>query len=140
MQTPSSDALTDKLAVTVITAAYRTALGAGTNGTERDLTTASRPQSCAVVLSPINCPAGKTLDVKVQGRRLTADAWTDLATFTQVTSANVTTVQRASVPSFPRYRTVETVGGTAFNGTTDSVAYDCVLIGTDVMVAPITQV
>lgn len=129
MQTPSLDALADKLAISVLTSAGRVAAVAGVAQTEKVV--AAMPLSVAAILTVPSCTAGKTLDLKIQGRRLSTDAWVDLATFTQVTNANFTTPQRVNLPSYPRYRTFDTVAGSAFNGTTDVVAYDVVLVGTD---------
>lgn len=140
MQTPSLDALSDKLALTVLSAAARVAAVAGVAQAEKVMV--SSPQTVAAIVNPIQLTAGKTLDLKIQGRRLAADAWTDLVVVPQILPAGVGTPLRYNLPSYPRYRVFETTAGSAFNGTTDVVAYDVVLVGTDCYQAQngITQV
>jgi hypothetical protein len=129
MQTPSLDALNDKLALTVLSGAARVAAVAGVAQAEKVITSA--PQTVAAILSVLQISAGKTLDLRIQGRRLSTDAWTDLQVIPQKLTGDTGSVVRYNLPSLPRYRVFETTAGTAFNGTTDLVAYDLVLVGTD---------
>jgi hypothetical protein len=136
MQTPSLDALVDKITLTSLLAVKRTAAVAGVGQAEKVL--AAMPQSVCAMVTPIEISTGKTLDLKIQGRRLSTDAWTDLQTVPQQV-AGATTPLRYNLPSYPRYRVFETVAGTAF-GAGETVTYEVTLVGTDVMNAPITQV
>lgn len=120
------DAL-ELLAITPLAAVAANAAAGPTNGTEKTL--ASMPEAVVAVLLPIVCPAAHTLDLKVQGRNLSTDAWTDLATFTQVTNA-AAGVQRLNITSpKKRYRAVYTTAG-AF-GAGVYLSFDCTIVGTN---------
>lgn len=135
MQTPASDALVDRLAITPLVAESLNAVAAGTFGTEKVIT--AKPRSVCAVITPTVCPAAHTLDIVVQGRDTAAGAWVDLASFAQVTNTN-TGVQRISVPQKNRYRIKRTAAG-AF-GANVLITYVVHLVGTDVTVAPVVQV
>lgn len=130
----TADALNGLLAITPLTARHVTANEAAVTGTEKNIT--SMPLAAAAVLIPTTIVAGGTLDVSVQGRNKSTDAWTTgVVTFAQATSAAMT-IQRLSLPThFRRYRTLHTVAGTA-----GAVGWVVLLVGTRVRYAPITQV
>jgi hypothetical protein len=135
MQVPVSDSLSVRLAATPLAAENVNAAAVDTLGTEKIIT--SRPRTCAVILTPVVCPAAHTLTVTVQGRNTAAGAWEDLAVFTAI-SNGATGVQRKEVAQKNRYRIKRTSTG-AF-GANVFVTYTAVLVGTDVTHAPIVQV
>lgn len=132
----TSDALDGLLAITPLSVAARNA-AASTNGADKVMS--SMPMAVAAILSVSACPAAHTLTVSVEGRNLSTDGYTSVATFTQVTNANFATPQRRNIAQpFKRYRGVDVTTG-AF-GAGVFVSFALILVGTRVKFAPITQV
>lgn len=137
------DPLNGLLCVTNLTFRHLLAAEADVEGTEKAIK--AMPLAVIAVLQPIVVDAGKTIDLKVQGKQLTGDAtWTDLVTFTQVTASSKAIQRKEITTPMKIYRTVHTVAGTAFgDGNPDPqeyVVFDCYLVGTNCKNAPIVQV
>jgi hypothetical protein len=132
----TADALDGLLAVTPLQSARETAVV--TNSVSTDKVMAMMPHAVSVLLTVIECTAAHTLDIKVQGRNLSTDAYTDVAIFAQVTNANQANQRLNIAQPYKRYRTSRSTTG-AF-GAGQFVTYSLTLIGTRCKFAPITQV
>lgn len=138
MASPVSDPLSDRLSLASL---HIGAVAAGVT-TSAELVMGGAgpmPLSQAAILKGTSGAASHTLDVKIQGRQLSTDAWTDLITFTQLTNGNFSTAQRVNLPlHFSRFQIIWTAIG-AF-GSSQVLGAACVFAGTDLYHAPYTPV
>jgi hypothetical protein len=130
------DALDGLLAITPLLAKADTAAQTATDGSEKDLRSA--PGAVAFALIPALCTAAYTITVRVYGRNKSADSWTLIGTFTQVTNA-AQAIQLMNCPTpYRRYKAQYDTTG-AYGGGVQT-AFTVAVVGTNSKFGPITQV